>query len=221
MRVGRHPPNDDIARHVSASPELRIIQRDESAPSCQPPAFCDPSLFPSPVRSSLLALLVARARRLVRLLPRVQTSPSVNRTPGDHRGQVANPTEDVPVVGAGSRTDGDGSNPSDPPSVPTRRKRDPTRRAKRPLPEPTPATWIMVAPNRYIRAEDSAAVPVASVPPVEGDQGTPTSSRDLPLEVHDEARSNDETGVGLADGEGESITPPCTDLDAPALELDG
>ena len=195
IRTGRHPSKSTIARLLPASPEFRLMQQDESAPSGSS------SACPHTIR--LASTLVTRVRRLVGLLPRWQPWSTDAGRPSRRRGDVVNQPDSDPGVVAGVRTDGEGSEPGRPPSVPRKRKREVTRRVRKALPEPTPATWIMVAPGRYIRGEEPAPETVIPSPPVEAGEGSLLGSHDLAPQILDEAPSHDQAGHGAPEGEGE------------------
>jgi hypothetical protein len=174
------------------------VQQDESAPSDSSLAATHTTRFISP--------LFTGVSRLVGLLPRWQLSSTDAGRPSRRRGDVVNQPDSDPGVVARARTDGEGSEPGRPPSVPRKRKREVARRVRKALPEPTPATWIMVAPGRYIRGEEPVPKTVAPTPPAEvgeAGEGSPPGSHDLAPEVLDEAPSHDQAGHGALEREGE------------------
>lgn len=141
------------------APEYRLMQQDDPAPPRPAPAWIHPTLSSAP--------LVTRVRHLVGLLPRWQLTPKRDQCPVRRHGHGVDPPDPDPAVVAGRRTGGEPSVPGRPPLIPTKRKREVTRRVRKALPEPTPANWIMVAPGRYIRGEEPAPEMVASSSPVE------------------------------------------------------
>ena len=190
-------------RLLPASPEFRLVQQDESASSGSATAATRTTRFISP--------FVTGMSRLVRLLPRWQLTPKRDQGPVHRRGDVANQPDPDPGIVTGAKTSGGRSKPGRPPSVPMKRKREVTRRVRKPLPEPTPATWVMVAPGRYIRGEEP--VPKTVVPSLpaevgEAGDGSPTGSHVLAPEILDSAPSHDRAGHGAPEGEVEKGTPP-------------
>ena len=173
IRMGRHPPNGNIPGSLPASPEYRLMQQDESAPSGSTRRF----------RTTRLILDAGHQGEASGRAPpevatfvngRRETEPSSRRCrqSARFRSRGRRRCEDQwRAIGAGC-----------PPSVPTKRKREVTRRVRKALPEPTPATWIMVAPGRYIRGEEPVPKTVAPSPPLEvgeAGEGSPPGSHDL------------------------------------------